>query len=91
MREGKPRRARANLSRGGLYSLILHAHLLIPLMVAAWVYGGRQEAQRAEEIDVAFEDVRPEELPADLPPLDGPEPEKLKPTAEKQKPENRSF
>ena len=35
-----------------------------------FVYAAREEAQRAEEVDVAFRDASSEELPADLPPLD---------------------
>ncbi len=35
-----------------------------------FVYAGREEAQRAEEVDVAFRDASNEELPADLPPVD---------------------
>src|SRR4051794_35217365 len=78
MRERKSRRAHGNLSRGALFSLLAHAHLLVPLMLAAWIYGARQEAERPEEVDVAFENVPPEELPADLPALDPLEPEAAK-------------
>lgn len=80
-----PSRARGHLSRGALFSLLLHAQVVVPLTIAAIVYGGRQEAQRAEEVDVAFEDVAPEDLPKDLPALDGQEDtlEPLKPEAKK--------
>lgn len=56
--------------------MLLHVHLLAPLVIATFIYAAREEAQRAEEVDVAFENVTPEELPRDLPPLDDtPEPQ----------------
>jgi len=67
-------RTRGFLSRGALLSLLLHVHLLAPIGLAAWIYGGRQEAareaQRAQEVDVEFKDVTAAELPKDLPPVD---------------------
>ena len=37
---------------------LLHFHLLVPIGLVAWIYGGRQEAvreaQKAEEVDVEF-------------------------------------
>ncbi len=51
-------------------ALLLHVHLLGPLLVATFIYAAREQAQRAEEVDVGFENVPPEELPRDLPPLD---------------------
>ena len=55
--------------------MLLHVHLLAPLVIATFIYAAREEAQRAEEVDVAFENVSAEELPSDLPPLDDtPEP-----------------
>ena len=65
-------RARGHLGRGALLSLLAHASLLAPLVVAAIIYGGREEAQRAEEVDVGFESVADEQLPADLPALEPP-------------------
>ena len=65
------RHARAGiLSRGALISLLLHLNLVAPLVIAAWVYGGREEAQRAEEVDVAFQEPTTSELPPDLPPIE---------------------
>jgi TonB family protein len=63
-------RARGFLSRGALISLLIHLNLVAPIAIAAWVYGGREEAQRAEEVDVAFQDASDTALPADLPPLE---------------------
>src|SRR5215831_15788384 len=74
MRGGKTKRARGHLSRGALLALLAHTHLLVPLLIAAWVYGGREEAQRAEEVDVAFQDVPLDQLPPDLPALEPPLP-----------------
>jgi TonB family protein len=81
-------RARGHLGRGALVSLLLHALLLAPIVVAAVVLGAREEEQRAEEVDVGFESVGDEQLPADLPTLEPPKNqqdalEKLKPDAKK--------
>jgi TonB family protein len=82
MRRRLSTRARGNLSRGALISLLLHFNVVAPVVIAAWVYGGRQEAQRAEEVDVAFQAADQTELPPDLPPIE-PSPEKLEPEAKK--------
>ena len=63
-------RPRGHLARGLLLSFFLHANVIAPIVIATWVLARREEAQKAEEVDVAFEDVKPEELPHDLPPLD---------------------
>ena len=81
-------RARGHLGRGALTALHLHALLLAPRVIAAFVYGGREEAQRAEEVDVGFESVADEQLPPDLPALEPPKSDadaldKLKPEAKK--------
>ncbi|HTA19951.1 MAG TPA: hypothetical protein VK989_11695, partial [Polyangia bacterium] len=82
-------RSRGHLGRGVLFSLQLHALLLGPVIIAAFVYGGREAAERAEEVDVGFENVPDEQLPADLPALEPPKSdedvlEKLKPEAKKE-------
>ncbi|HVZ75147.1 MAG TPA: TonB family protein [Polyangia bacterium] len=89
-------RDRGHLGRGSLLSLLLHAQLLVPLAIAAFIYGGREEAQRAEEVDVGFESVADDELPKDLPAIEPttddlqplpPEAKKdKKPPKEKEKP-----
>ncbi len=63
-------RVGGHLGRGLLAALLLHVHLLVPLLIATFIYAAREEAQRAEEVDLGFEDIPPEELPKDLPPLD---------------------
>ncbi len=63
-------RTRGRLGRGAALSLLLHLQLLVPGLIATWIYAGRQEAQLAEEVDVAFLDATSQELPADLPPLE---------------------
>src|SRR5262245_22158237 len=92
MRGRLANRARGYLSRGALLSLLVHANLLVPLGIAAWVYGGREEAQRAEDMDVAFEDASTANLPKDLPPIDSP-PEELRPEKplkpERKKPDRK--
>lgn len=84
-------RGRGYLRRGSLLSLLLHAQLLVPLAIAAFIYGGREEAQRAEEVDVGFEAVADDQLPKDLPPLEPPKAddalERLPPDAKKPRPE----
>src|SRR5882672_8105500 len=59
-----------HLGRGALLSLLGHGLLVAPVLVLVFIYAGREEAQRAEEVDVAFRDVSADELPADLPPLE---------------------
>src|SRR5450432_557772 len=80
-------RSRGHLGRGALFSLLLHAALLAPIGALAFVWAAREEAQRAEEVDVGFENVADDQLPANLPPLEPPKPEdaleKLKPEAKK--------
>jgi TonB family protein len=70
MPPAKETRLRGHLGRGALIAIWLHAQLFVPLLVLVWVYAGREEAQRAEEVDVAFRDISNEELPADLPPIE---------------------
>src|SRR3954451_14514210 len=84
MRRGTAQRARGFLSRGALLSLLIHANVLVPLGIAAWVYGGREEARKAEDLDVAFEEA-PADLPKDLPPLEPLPPDDVRP--EKPKPQ----
>jgi hypothetical protein len=42
MRRRLSTRARGNLSRGALISLLLHFNVVAPVVIAAWIYGGRQ-------------------------------------------------
>ena len=74
MPSAKETRLRGQLGRGVLLSVWLHAQLFVPLLILIFVYAAREEAQRAEEVDVAFRDASNEELPADLPSLDEPPP-----------------
>jgi TonB family protein len=83
-------RARASLSRGALISLLIHANVFAPLVVVAWIYGGREEAQRAEEVDVAFQDASDVALPPDLPPLQ-PTPDVVEPPAKKTERERKPL
>ncbi|HVT09785.1 MAG TPA: TonB C-terminal domain-containing protein [Polyangia bacterium] len=87
MQQRLAKRARGSLSRGALISLLLHFNVVAPLVIAAWVYGGREEAQKAEEVDVAFQAADQTALPDDLPPIE-PTPERPEPldqTAQKEK------
>ncbi|HXU03491.1 MAG TPA: TonB C-terminal domain-containing protein [Polyangia bacterium] len=80
-------RARGFLSRGALFSLLLHVHLLTPIGVVIWIFAGRQqaarEAQRAQEMDVEFQDASAAQLPKDLPPIEPP-PDQLQPPKPQQ-------
>jgi TonB family protein len=87
-------RTGGHLGRGALYSLLLHAALLAPIGALAFVWGSREEAQRAEEVDVGFESVPDSQLPPDLPQLEPPKNdetalEKLKPEAKKPPPKKK--
>jgi outer membrane biosynthesis protein TonB len=90
MRQRLGKRARGHLSRGALISLLLHFNVVAPIAIAAWVLGGREEAQRAEEVDVAFQAADQTALPPDLPPIEPtPEPA-MEPDAKKApKPEKK--
>ncbi|HET6280438.1 MAG TPA: TonB family protein [Polyangia bacterium] len=66
----RERRLAGRLRRGALVALLLHAQILGPLVILTFIYAAREEAERADEVDVAFRDVDPEELPKDLPSLD---------------------
>ena len=92
MRQRQQKRARGFLSRGALISLLLHVNIFGPIILAAWIYGGEEEAQRNAEVDVAFEDGATANLPEDLPPIETPpealdaqKPEKQKPDPRKKK------
>jgi TonB family protein len=86
-------RPRGHLGRGALYSLLLHAALVAPICALAFVWGAREEAQRADEVDVGFESVADSQLPPDLPALEPPKDdsalEKLKPEAKKPPPKKK--
>ena len=59
-----------HLGRGALTSLFIHGGLLFPLITLAFLFGGREQKQREEEVELTFEEVNPADLPADLPPID---------------------
>jgi TonB family protein len=79
-------RLRGHIGRSALLSLLLHAQIFVPLLIFVFIHAAREEAQRAEEVDVAFRDVSNEELPPDLPSLEEPPPP-LKAAAEPPEPE----
>ena len=66
------RRTRGFLPLGALFALLVHVQVLMPLGLAIFIFGRRQqserEAQRAQEMDVEFQDASAAELPKDLPP-----------------------
>jgi len=57
MPEAKETRLRGHLGRGVLIAFWLHAQIFVPLLIMIFVYAAREEAQRAEEVDVAFRDA----------------------------------
>ncbi len=63
-------RTPTHLSRGVVASVVGHAALLFPLILAAFIWGGEEEARRADEVDVSFKAADPDTLPEDLPPLE---------------------
>ena len=89
-RPGKELRPRGHLGRGTVAAVLLHLQILLPLLIVVFTRARREEAEKAEEVDVGFENVPAEQLPAELPPLDDtPPPQgKVAPTkvAEQKKP-----
>ncbi len=61
---------RGHLGRGALFSALLHASVLLPFGVLAFIFGEQEAAQRAEEVDVSFQPASATDLPADLPKLE---------------------
>jgi TonB family protein len=59
-----------HLGRGLLASLLLHAQIILPLVVLARLYGKHE----SNEVDLSFESVKENELPAGLPTVDEPVP-----------------
>jgi TonB family protein len=64
------RQSRGHLGRGLLASILLHAQIILPLVVLALVYGKRE----SNEVDLSFESVKENELPAGLPEVEEPTP-----------------
>jgi TonB family protein len=79
------------LGRGALTSLLIHSGLLFPLVTLALILGAKEEAERAEQVEMTFDEVDPSTLPKDLPPIEPkPAPPKLamrpEPIAPEEKP-----
>jgi TonB family protein len=72
-------RLRPHLGGGALTSVVLHALLLFPLTVAAFIWGGEEAERRNAEVDVEFRKVDPDSLPPELLP-----PEEQEALAEKE-------
>ncbi|HJX52668.1 MAG TPA: TonB family protein [Polyangia bacterium] len=69
----RKKRPNGHLGRGLLASLLLHAQIILPLVILASIYGGRE----SNEVDLSFESVKENELPAGLPTVEEPvQPEK---------------
>jgi hypothetical protein len=90
----KQTRLRGKLGLGGAIALLIHLQVLGPLLVATFIFAAREEAQRPDEVDVAFESVPPELLPQDLPAFDDTPPphplaEKEKKEKEKRRPDQK--
>jgi hypothetical protein len=78
--DGSSERLPRHLGRGALTSLFIHVGLLFPLVTLAFILGAREEARRAQEVELTFEEVDPADLPPDLPPIEPtPRPEEKKP------------
>jgi outer membrane biosynthesis protein TonB len=86
--DGSSERLPRHLGRGALTSLFIHGGLLFPLVTLAFILGAREEARRAQEVELTFEEVDPADLPPDLPPIEAtPKPEEKKPEALALRPE----
>jgi TonB family protein len=70
------------LGRGFFTSLLIHSGLLFPLITLAFVLGAKEEAERAEQVEMSFNEVDPTTLPEDLPPIDPSKPEPPRPKKE---------
>jgi len=64
------KRRNGYLGRGLLASLLLHGQVILPLVILALVYGKRE----SNEVDLSFESVKEDELPAGLPTVEEPVP-----------------
>jgi len=75
MRTRRNKRPNGYLGRGLLASLLLHGQVILPLVILALVYGKRE----SNEVDLSFDSVKENELPAGLPTVDEPEPPEKQP------------
>ena len=69
------KRSAGHLGRGLLLSVFLHAQVILPLVVLAFIYGKRE----SNEVDLSFESVKDNELPAGLPAVEEPAPPEKRP------------
>ncbi|HEY0714463.1 MAG TPA: TonB C-terminal domain-containing protein [Polyangia bacterium] len=68
--DSDPRRKRRFFGRGALTSLLVHGAILFPLITLAFVLGAREAEERDREVAMTFDEVDPQTLPPDLPPID---------------------
>ncbi|MDX2020539.1 MAG: TonB family protein [Deltaproteobacteria bacterium] len=71
--------------------MLLHSSALGPLVALAVVFGAREAAERAEEVDVSWKQVDPDTLPQDLPPLSPEEPLPTKDRTAQAKPKDEDV
>lgn len=64
------RRLRGHIGRGLLLSLLLHSSAVLPLIAAAVILGGREAAERENEVGLEMQEVSEDELPDGLPSID---------------------
>jgi TonB family protein len=67
---GESERQPAFLGRGLVTSLFVHLGILFPLTTIAFLLAARDEAMKADEVQMTFEEVNPADLPQDLPPIE---------------------
>jgi TolA protein len=79
MRRQRARHLRGRIGRGLLFSIFLHAQVLVPLVIWLFWWGSPED----NEVQVTFEDVKESELPPDLPSIEKPR----EPTAKASPPE----
>jgi len=75
----RSKRPDGHLGRGLLVSILLHAQVILPLVILASVYGKRE----SNEVDLSFEPVKENELPAGLPAVEEPAPPEKRPRDKK--------
>jgi TonB family protein len=86
----RQRQMRGHIGRGALLSFLVHASFVLPLIAFAIVFAKKADD---EDLDVRFEEVSADELPANLPPIEDdtlPEPpKKTQPKLAEKTPEVR--
>jgi TonB family protein len=69
MTKQRTRRDRGRIGRGVLFSMLLHAQVLVPLVTWVFWWGKPED----NEVELSFEAIKDDELPPNLPAIEKPE------------------